>query len=499
MSKPVPIVVGVGQKTLRTESPDEWPDPIEATVDVVRAAAADAECMDLVAKADALQIVSFTAWSMKDPPSIFAEALGIDPALKELTTVGGNSPQWLANRAADNLAAGRSEIAILTGCEAWYTMWRARRIGKMQTEYVDKLEVPRVGITHRGHPPEGIDQGAITPADYFSLFDNAIRAKDGLSMEGQRKRLGEFGKTFSAVAAQNPYSWYKVARTAEEVVTPGGGNRMTAFPYTKYLNALPADMAAAVIMTTTEVASKLGIPEDKWVYIHGGQDVVDEWYVGHQPDLAECPSLGAMIDDALEQAKLGLDDIDFFDLYSCFPSMARIACRAMGLAEDDPRPLTVTGGLPYFGGPGNNYVMHSISETVNRCRANPDAFILVTGDGLQCSKHSAGIYGSRPAAQPWKRTPVEQFQEEVATPAPLEVDPEPTGPLRVDSYTVLHDREGQPEAGVLCGRTQEGKRAWARTPAGANEVLDAMMSEEWIGREGRIVRREGKVNVFEPS
>ncbi len=311
--------------------------------------------------------------------------------------------------------------------------------------------------------------------------------------------MGEYGAAFSAVAAQNPYSWYQVARSAEEIATPTGTNRMISFPYTKYLSALPVDMAAAVILTTTEVAVKLGIPESKWVYIHGGQDFVDEWYVGHQPDLAECVSIGAMIRDSLDQAKLGLDDLDFFDLYSCFPSMARIACRAMGLADEDPRPLTVTGGLPYFGGPGNNYVMHSINGAVKRCRSNPEAIGLVTGDGLQCSKHSAGIYGCPPPEQPWNRATPEQFQEQVETPAPLEVDPEPAGPLRVDSYTVLHDREGRPEFAFLCGRTKEGKRAWARTPVGAGEVLEAMMKEEWVGREGRIARREGKMNIVEFS
>ena len=65
-----------------------------------------------------------------------------------------------------------------------------------------------------------------------------------------------------------------------------------------------------------------------------------------------------------------LDDIGALDLYSCFPSAVQIACDEMGIDPDDKRGLTVTGGLPYFGGPGNNYVTHSIAEMMNTVRSN---------------------------------------------------------------------------------------------------------------------------------
>ena len=499
MSQSVPLLVGVAQETLRPEETDRVPDPIESTRAVVRSAADDAECTALIDRADALHVVNMTTWRLKDPPSTFAQALGMHPAIKEYTASGGNGPQWLVNRVADNIAAGRCEIAVLTGCEAWNSAGRAFKAGIFNRTYAEKLEVPMVGISRPGRTDEENNHGANLPISIYPLLENALRAKEGLTLEQQRRNLGRFAETFSAVAAKNPYSWYPVARTAEEALTPTKTNRMVGFPYTKFLTACPADMAAALIMTTTDVARRLGVPEEKWVYLHGGQDAHDEWFVSNRPDLAHSPAIKAIVQDALSQANIGLDAISFFDLYSCFPCMPRIACKALGIAENDPRPLTITGGLPYFGGPGNNYVMHSIAQAVNRCRANPEEYGMITGNGMYCTKHAVGIYSCRPPESPWRRISPEQFQEAMALPDPLEVDLEPTGAFRVDSYTVLHDREGEPETGILCGRTAQAKRAWAQISEGNREVLESMMKEEWVGRQGRITHRSGNTNIVEFS
>jgi len=226
------------------------------------------------------------------------------------------------------------------------------------------------------------------------------------------------------------------------------------------LAVLGSELIARLVglVLTLYVARGLGVPEEKWVYVHGGQDAHDEWFVSNRPDLADSPAIKAIVRDALSQADIELDAISFFDLYSCFPCMPRLACKALGITEDDPRPLTITGGLPYFGGPGNNYVMHSIAEAVNRCRANPEEYGMITGNGMYCTKHGVGIYSCRPPESPWRRTSPERFQEAMALPDPLEVDLEPTGTFRVDSYTVLHDREGEPQTGILCGRTAQAKR-----------------------------------------
>ena len=123
---------------------------------------------------------------------------------------------------------------------------------------------------------------------------------------------------------------------------------------------------------------------------------------------------------ALDAAGIGIDDIARFDLYSCFPSAVQIAMRALGLAgpaASDPRPLTVTGGLAYAGGPGNDYVTHSIAAMVEACRNDPGSVGLVTALGWYVTKHSVGLYSSRPS-QSFARADTATVQAVVdATPA----------------------------------------------------------------------------------
>lgn len=498
MAQPIPILVGAGQNTIRSKTVEDFVHPIESMARVIRRAAEDAECPALIEKADALHVVNILSWNHKDAPSALAESLGIRPALKEYTSVGGNNPQWLVNRAADNLVAGRSEVAILTGCEVMRSVSLAMAAGKDLGFFRDKTEIPLVGINRPGVTEIEKAHYADRPIRIYPLFENALRAKEGMTIEQQRETLGRFGEAYTAVAAKNPLAWFPIARTAAEVSTPCDKNRMIAFPYTKYLNAImQVDQAAAVIMTTTENARRLGIPESKWVYLHGGQDGHDLWFVSERPDLAESPAIKFCVEDALRQAGLGLGEIDFFDFYSCFPCMPRISRRMLGIADDDPRPMTITGGLPYFGGAGNNYVMHSIAEAMALCRADRNKFGMITSNGYYCTKHGIGIYSGQPPSRDWSRTPPEQFQREMALPAPLETNPEPSGEFTVESYTVWHSREGEPETGILVGRASDGRRAWAQTPKGARELLDAMEREEWVGRRGKISRREASINIVE--
>ncbi|TMF07756.1 MAG: hypothetical protein E6I38_08560 [Chloroflexi bacterium] len=178
-------------------------------------------------------------------------------------------------------------------------------------------------------------------------------------------------------------------------------------------------------------------------------------------------------------AGIGVDDVARFDLYSCFPSAVQLGLDALGLKPDDPRPLTVTGGLPYAGGPGNNYVMHSIATMVQRLREAPGEYGLVTGLGWFATKHSAGVYGAKPPEGVWKRTPPAVDQKEVdAMESPPFVE-QAEGESRIETYTVIFNREGEPEQAIVIGRLDEGPsgRFFANTPAD-RDLMFAMTQED---------------------
>ncbi|MFX6031732.1 hypothetical protein ABTE99_19350, partial [Acinetobacter baumannii] len=84
-------------------------------------------------------------------------------------------------------------------------------------------------------------------------------------------------------------------------------------------------------------------------------------------------------------------------------SAIQVACDELGISATDPRGLSVTGGLPFFGGPGNNYVTHAIAEMVDKLRAAPGSYGLVTANGGLLTKHAAGLYSTRRPEHEWIR------------------------------------------------------------------------------------------------
>jgi acetyl-CoA C-acetyltransferase len=201
---------------------------------------------------------------------------------------------------------------------------------------------------------------------------------------------------------------------------------------------------------------------------------------------------------ALAQAGITLDDIDFFDLYSCFPSAVEIACDALGIAEDDPRPLTVTGGLSFFGGPGNAYVLHSIAETSEWLRRGKGRFGMVTGNGGLLSKQSVGIYSTEPGAGEWRRENPADYQPELDAALAPRIELTPQGKARIESYTVMCDK-GVPARGVIVGRLlADDARFVANTPKDRPEILQWLMAEEPLNAEGLVTSENGR-NTFVPA
>src|SRR5262249_52273995 len=149
------------------------------------------------------------------------------------------------------------------------------------------------------------------------------------------------------------------------------------------------------VMMSVEAARRLGVPEEKWVYVHGHSDMVEQPLLD-RVDLGAAPASVLAAREALRVADIGVDDVATFDLYSCFPFPVFVICEALSLAGDDPRGLTLTGGLPYFGGPGNSYSLHGIAETVIQMRDRRGQFGFVGANGGIMSKYSVGIYSTDP-------------------------------------------------------------------------------------------------------
>jgi acetyl-CoA C-acetyltransferase len=271
---------------------------------------------------------------------------------------------------------------------------------------------------------------------------------------------------------------------------------MIGFPYPKYLNAImEIDQAAAVLMTSVATARALGIDPSRWIYVRGCADAHDIWFVSERVNYFSSPAIRLAGHKALTMAGVTLDEIDYFDLYSCFPSAVQIGRDMLGIPIDDPRPLTVTGGLPYHGGPGNNYTMHGIATMLDKLRAKPGSTGLVTGLGWYATKHSVGVYSASPPDTPFVREDPHQYQPQIDNEPHPAVAHEPSASGTIETYTVIHDRDGTPMRGIIIGRLDDGRRFLANT-ASDRAVLESLMTREAIGRHGTVTHRDGS-NHFE--
>jgi len=480
-----PILVGAAQYT-QSKNTSSPLDPLGLMTHVCRSAIADTGAEKLRELIDTLYVVNLFQWTYRDAPGMLCNALGISPGSSYYTPIGGNTPQLLVHKAAKALASGQSRAVLLTGAEGIYSLRRALK-GDIVLDWPESESPERID----GEDPPGVNnlEGAYDlylPVYVYPLFETALRFASGRSPDEHRDYMARLWEHLSNIASKNPHAWSRANLSAGEIATITEDNRYIGYPYTKNMNAnINVDQSAALILTTQEVAEDLGISSSKWVYPLGGADFNDIWNFSQRPRLNESPAIRNAAQIALDQAELTLDEIDVFDLYSCFPSAVEIARSEIGIAGDDPRDLSVTGGLTFFGGAGNNYSMHAIASVAERIRQNRSLKAMVTANGWYITKHSIGIYGGIPPANSWTAGDNSSRQRAIdaeALPEPVE---KAQGGLMVEGYVVRHDRQGHPEKGTVLGRLSDGRRALAHIDA-TQETLLKMEEKELVGRTGEV-------------
>ncbi len=474
-----PVLVGYGQVN-QLES-----DPGIEPVDLMERAARSATDPRVLEAVDSVRIVNLLSWRYRNPGMLLAQRIRAPYAEGRYTSIGGNVPQSLVNQTCLDIQQGRVDTVLIAGAETWRTRTKVRAAGgKLDyTKQDDTVPVPQ------GADNEFAMAGPVElrihldrPSYVYPMFEQALRITAGETPDEHRRRIGELWAGFSAVAQANPHAWSRDPVTAEEISQPSPSNRMISWPYTKLMNSNNmVDQGAALILMSAEKATHLQIPTDRWVFPHAGTDAHDTYLIGERAEFDRSPAIRIAGRRALELAGKGGDDMDFVDVYSCFPSAVQVAARELGLPLDGDRPLTVTGGLTFAGGPWNNYVTHSIATMAERLAASPGTLGLVTANGGYLTKHSFGVYGTEP--------PSGEFLWENVQSA---VDAEPTrvaedvweGVGTVESWTTPVSRDGAAEKVFLAVRTPADTRALAVITDAAE--ADASTRDDIAGAKVRV-------------
>lgn len=490
-----PVLVGVAQYTHR-EKTDRQLDPIEMMASVGREAAHDAGLGD-VPSIDTLGIVNCISKALREPAAQLSERLHIDPSWSGYTSIGATAPQWFVNRFAEKIWEGRAEWALVCGAEAFYTKQPITPLtGLVQshTEIEARMQASFVGDTRIPVTALELRYGLVRPVDMYALFENARRAHRGQTIAEHRQELADFCAGLSQSAARNRFSWSRKPRESDAIARIREQNRMISFPYTKLMcSNAQVNQAAALLMTNVARAEAAGISKDQMVFVRGCGEAEDVFHPSERSNLWESPSVARAVDLALHQASVALNEIDYLDLYSCFPSASRIVADMLGLDGLAPARASITGGMACFGGPGNNYSLHAICTLVELLRQEPNTVGLVHSLSWYLSKHCVGVYSSEPGQGPWH-----QSGPAPETPAygPVSVIEEANGKGTVESYSLVYNREGQPERATVVGRDEQQNRFLAQT-ALEPDVVQAMIETEIIGRSGTVRHdRSTGTNVF---
>ncbi len=481
MSSPqeIPVLVGVGQILQHLEDPREAAEPLEMMIAALERAGEDAGAPKLLQRADSIYVLR-GAWGYGDPGRKLAGRLGAALAESVGTPFGGNFAQACVIDAAREIQAGRRGVVLVAGSENGRSLRQAQRQGLelRATEapgIPDRMLAEGKPIFHEAELARGMNSAS----DIYAVIESAIRHARGESPKAHAERIAELWAGFNAVACGNPNAWIRKPYSASEIGRASPDNPMISYPYTRLMNAnARVDMAAGLILCSLETAREAGVAEEKLVYLHAATEANDSGFLSTRADFHRSPAMQIAGGRALEIAGKTIEEIDHVDLYSCFPSAVQVAAAELGIPEG--RPLTVTGGLTFGGGPLNSYTLHAIARMAEVVREDRGSTGLVSGNGGWLAKHAFAIYSAEPPNHEFRS---ENLQDRVDAFPLREAVVDWQGPVTVEAYTVAYRAGGARISYAAC-LTDDGRRTWGtlRDPA----VLEAMTSEEFCGRSGRL-------------
>lgn len=483
----IPVIVGVGQINDRPAEAAPGLNSLELMQAALMRADQDAGG-GWLKRLDSLAVVAQISFpELGDVSKPLADALGASPRHCAQTRYPmGDSPVALLNEAANRIAAGELEIAAIVGGEGLRTAMRRASASR---------DAVRESAA-RAAKPLRQRYGIVAPTDVYPLYENACRAAWGQTLAQAQTESAEIWSLMSEVAARSPGAWLREPRTSADILAASPDNRPIAFPYTKLMVAnASVNQGAGFIVASLAQARAAGVSEDRLVYVGRGAHAREPGDVLARDTLTRSPSMEAALSAALGFNNLTAADLDYAELYSCFPCVPKMARRVIGWPLD--RPVTVFGGLTFGGGPVGNYMSHAIAAMVEALRASGRHGLLFGNGGFATTSHAVVL--SRDEALAAHGGPPSDVQAQAdATRGPaLSLIEDYAGPASIETYTVFYDRAGAPKHGVIVARAPTGERflAYAHPDEDMIAFLTSGASEP-AGAPGHAERNEDGLIVW---
>lgn len=491
-----PIIVGISQFTQRFDLNNNLLEPLKMAEKCILDAIKDCEGEEILSQIDALYVVNIFGYKYADAPKTLADNLSINPKIQFYSAYGGNTPQYLVNKSADLLSKGDINFAVITGAEASYSFGKASK-SNIKLDWTPQQNPRNTDDENKmGSSVLENDYELFLLSNAYPIIETALRAENQRNIQEHQNYIGNIYQKLAKTASENPFAWTQTPYTQEEIMTVSDENRAVAFPYLKRMCANnQTDHAAALLLTTVENAEKYNIPKEKWIFLSAGVDLNDAWFFTQRENITESPAIQKAVEVALKNADLTLQEIDAFDLYSCFPAAVQVAQKSMGIDEKDTRPISLTGGLSYFGGPWNNYTMHAIATAVDKIRNNIFKNCLINGLGWYITKHSIGIYSKNPPKNIFELPDTSTIQKEIDDKTLPDLVKEANEDGKIIGYSILFDFKNKPHKLIALIELAEKKRALAYYLINEDN-LQMCMQEELVGKKVAILFDVNKKRNF---
>lgn len=438
-----PVIVGAVQVVNRPGDGFQIRSATDLMIDAARRALDETGAAGRLGALTGEILVPHGTWPEADPGRAIAHAVGAAGARSVRSELGVSQYRLLA-RAATAVAQGAMPVALVVGGEnRWSEVEAAKRgepvppppeaaTGSEPDEVLDYTDLPLA--------PVEIDRNLITAAHQYAIIESAFRHHTGASIHEHQRRLGELWERMASVAVRSPHAWNRQGMTAEEIAEPSPANRLIAAPYRKWMvSQWNVDQAVALVVTTVATARELGVPEDRWVFplaVASSDTVVP---MCERAEVHRWPAVRVAAEAVFRQAGASLDDVAAVDLYSCFPVAVEVQAAEIGLALD--RPLTVTGGMTFAGGPFNNSSLQAVAAMVDLVRhAEPGTVGLTTAVSGFLTKPAVALWSASPGSQAFAAIDVSEAA--AAATERRAVDPDLVGAAVVVGATVVPAADG---------------------------------------------------------
>jgi len=413
-------------------------------------------------------------WRYRDPGKWVAESNNINSAETYVTKIG-ILQQNLINSACNKIINGEINGSLILGGESRYKMIRA------SIENEEYVETPLdINPDNYIKAPDDLQldveekELGLMAVGYYAILESAFRAASNSEINEHNDFLASIYAHFSKLASKNNDGWIGKSLKKSEILNKSKKNPPQAFPYNKYhCTSWNVNQSAAIIICSEEVADKLSVPFEKRVYPLASSENNHMIATLQRPNLIEPIGMKLASEFILKICEKNNLKIDFYDLYSCFPIAIQMFAKSLQLK--DINNSSITGAMPFAGGPINSFVLHSTVKLISKIRKQQKGTGIITGVSGMMTKQSYAL---------WSKNPIIDFIHKDFTneanfiETPIELSNDVNGDGIIIGYTVLKRNTTK---AIIYLNTADNKRKLITSSD--KTIIELMESEEWVGKK----------------